>query len=296
MVDGLDDNRLRAFVARYGWRAYALPVLVVLTVVALTTSFGRSGGGARPQAAAGSPTAPSTAAGRSPGTPTASGNAQLKVDTPGANAQNEALASDALPPGAPYSTQGSGTFRVLAGSTPTIGSGTPKRYTVEIENGVTGVDTDAFAKQVTAVLDDPRSWTAQSGVALERVDSGPVDFHVTLTSSMTVRTLCGYELRIETSCWAPDQARVVLNVARWVRGDVAYVSDLDSYHVYMINHEAGHALGHSHAHRCLPSGVAPVMMQQTITLKAANGQLCQANPWPFPPGVAGTPGVEDPGS
>ena len=39
--------------------------------------------------------------------------------------------------------------------------------------------------------------------------------------------------------------RVVLNDARWVRGDAAYVGDLDAYRIYMINHEDGHALGHS---------------------------------------------------
>ena len=32
------------------------------------------------------------------------------------------------------------------------------------------------------------------------------------------------------------------------------------------------------------------MMQQTIGTKAAGGQTCRANPWPFPAGVAGRPG------
>ena len=41
---------------------------------------------------------------------------------------------------------------------------------------------------------------------LQRVDSGPVDFHVTLTSSMTVRNFCGYDIPIETSCYAPAGA------------------------------------------------------------------------------------------
>ncbi len=226
----------------------------------------------------------------------ASGNSRLKVDQPGANAQNEALASDQLPAGAPYTKQGARTFRVLPGTTRAVGAGTPKRYAIEVENGVTGVDLTAFAAKVDAVLDDPKSWTAQAGVALQRVDAGLVDFHVTLTSAMTVRQLCGYQLRIETSCWAAADSRVVLNVARWVRGDAAYLGDLDAYHIYMINHETGHALGHSHAHGCLANGMAPVMMQQTITLKAANGKLCSANPWPFPPSVPGTPGVEIPGT
>jgi hypothetical protein len=28
--------------------------------------------------------------------------------------------------------------------------------------------------------------------------------------------------------------------------------------------------------------LAPVMMQQTITLRASNGQMCRSNPWPYP--------------
>ena len=281
---------LRRFVARYGWRAYALPVLTALTVVALMTTVGRP---SHPPALPG----PVVAGGTSPpAAPMASGNSRLKVDQPGASAQNEALASDQLPAGAPYTQRGTGTFRVLPGTTRAVGTGTPERYTIEVENGVAGVDLTAFAARVDAVLDDPKSWTAQAGVALRRVDSGPVDFHLALTSAMTVRQLCGYQLHIETSCWAPDASRVVLNVARWVRGDAAYVGDVDAYHIYMINHETGHALGHSHAHGCLPNGMAAVMMQQTITLKAANGKVCSANPWPFPPGVPGTPGVEIPGT
>ena len=39
-------------------------------------------------------------------------------------------------------------------------------------------------------------------------------------------------------------SRVYLNVARWVRGDAQFGQDLASYHLYMINHEVGHALGH----------------------------------------------------
>jgi hypothetical protein len=177
-----------------------------------------------------------------------------------------------------------------------VGTGTARRYAIEVENGISNADVKAFGRKVDTVLDDPKSWTAQRGVALQRVSSGPVAFHVSLTSAMIVRQLCGYELRIETSCWEPNSSRVVLNVARWVRGDAAYVGDLDAYHIYMINHEIGHTLGHSHAHNCLAGGMAPVMMQQTISLRAANGQLCQANPWPFPPGVPGTPGVEIPGT
>jgi hypothetical protein len=180
------------------------------------------------------------------------------------------------------------------------------RYDVEIENGISGVDAAAFARTVQRVLSDPRSWAGHTWqgqpVALQRVDSGPMDFHVSLTSALTVRQYCGYETKIETSCYAKaytvaglDVNRVFLNVSRWVRGAAAYAGDVSTYRVYMINHEDGHALGHEHAHECLPNGMAPVMMQQTIGLRSVvTGNDCTANPWPYPRGVRGTPGAEQP--
>lgn len=223
----------------------------------------------------------------------------LKNDAPAGNVNDNVLKVGALPPGPPYPMHGDGTYRVLPGSTATVGSGQLYRYSVEAENGVTGVDLRQFADLVVSTLSDKRSW-AGHGVALRRVSSGPVDFHVTLTSTLTTRKLCGYTVHVETSCFASaggtsDVNRVVLNVARWVRGSAAYVGDLAAYRVYMINHEDGHALGHRHAHQCLPGGLAPVMMQQTFGLRSAQtGRLCQANPWPYPPGAKGAPGAEQP--
>jgi hypothetical protein len=282
---------VREFLHRYGWRAYALPVLVVITVLALVTA---------------KETKPAqTAAGNRPhgptGPPVASASISLKSDTPGSDAQNTALKAAALPAGPKYTVQGAGTFRILKGTTKVVGSGPLHRYTIEVENGVSGVDVTQYAALVQSTLSDKRSWSGH-GVSLQRVDSGQADFHVTLTSAMTVRKLCGYAIPIETSCFAatdPNSGatidRVVINVARWVRGAAAYVGDLNAYRIYMINHEDGHALGHLHAHDCLAGGLAPVMMQQTIGLRSAvSGKLCQSNPWPYPAGASDAPGAEAP--
>ena len=275
---------IRDFVRRYGWRAYALPVLVVITIAALLT--------------AGNATVP-TGTGRvqAQQPPVASPDTSLKSDTPAAGSNQTALTAAALPPGPSYPTAGAGTFRVLGGNGNVVGSGPLYRYSIEVENGVTGIDVTQFAALVQATLSDPRSWTGH-GVSLQRVDSGQIDFRVSLTSSMTVRRLCGYDIPVETSCYAAvgpatPVNRVVINAARWVRGAAAYVGDLNAYRVYMINHEDGHALGHQHAHGCLPGDLAPVMMQQTIGLRDANdGKLCAANPWPYPVGATGAPGLE----
>jgi hypothetical protein len=290
--------KLRRFVHRHGWRAYALPVLAVVTVVAVLTSTHST---TRPRAAAKGDRAGVLTTPGSPAPPTASGEIPLKSDAPAAGSLNAVLPAAALPTGPAYTMQGTGTYRVLAGTSPVVGSGTVHRYDIEVENGIDDVDLTQFASLVQSTLSDPRSWAGHAGVALQRVDSGQVDFHVTLVSSVTVRGLCGYTIPVETSCFVTAGAvagnyvnRVVINDSRWVRGDAAYVGDLNSYRVYMINHEDGHALGHIHAHQCLPGGLAPVMMQQTFGLKSTTGQLCAANPWPYPPGAVGAPGAEQP--
>jgi hypothetical protein len=278
------------FSHRYGWRAYALPILFVITIAALLTTTDVAG----------------KVTGRSAhrdgndnnaaGPPVASSSMTLKEDAPKGDVNNSVLAAAALPPGPAYAKHGDGTFRVLAGSSPAVGSGQVYRYSIDVENGISGIDLPAFERLVVTTLSDPHSWTGH-GVALQRVDSGQIDFHVTLTSAMTVRQICGYSVHVETSCYMPagvwPENRVVLNDARFVRGATAYVGDRDTYRTYMVNHEVGHAIGHQHAHQCLPGGLAPVMMQQTFGLRsAATGDLCEANPWPYPPGAKGAPGAE----
>jgi hypothetical protein len=282
----------RRFTDRYGWRAYALPILVVLTALALATTNSPS---AVKDALSGGIGSGKSGSSNSP--PQAASNGTLKSDDPGSGALNSELPALQLPPGPAYTTRGTGTFATIPGKSTVYGKGTLHRFSIEVENGVTGVDLNAFATTVMSALKNSQSWIADGKVALQRVDSGEVDFHVTLVSSMTVRQLCGYDLPVETSCFAPDAGnRVVLNVARWVRGAKAYSSDLATYRIYGVNHEVGHALGHFHAHNCLASGQAPVMMQQTIGTTTASGKICQPNPWPYPTGAKGAPGKEQPGT
>jgi hypothetical protein len=292
---------VREFVRRYGWRAYALPVLLVLTVVALVTV--RDAPPVAHSVATGNDrtttTQPTTPTSRAPVAPL---TIPLKSDTSSGKVYNRALRMGELPRGGPYTKAGDGTFRVLRGHTKIVGTtGTLYRYDIEVENGIKGIDLTAFTKLVDTTLADPRSWSGH-GVRLQRVSSGSIDFRITLTSSVTVRQFCGYDIPVETSCYAPASSsaalqvnRVVLNDARWVRGASPYVGDLTAYRRYMINHEDGHALGHQHAHECLPGGLAPVMMQQTFGLKSAfTGKNCGANQWPYPPGAKGAPGAEQP--
>lgn len=284
-----ETGPLQGFVRRYGWRAYALPVLVAVTIAALVSA----GGNGRDRATADTGPRPASP-------PVATGSTAIKADQPGVGARTKAVEAAALPAGPSYTSRGTGRFHVVPGTTNPVGRGQTYRYAVEVEGGIQGVDSAAYARLVDTSLADERSWAGHGDDRLQRVDSGPIDFRVSLVTPMTVRDLCGYDIPVETSCYvraggASPVDRVVLNLARWVRGDAAYLGDLAAYRIYMVNHEVGHALGHQHSHSCLPGGLAPVMMQQTIGLRSAGtGQMCQANPWPYPPGTEGAPGKEEP--
>ncbi len=300
-------DRVASFVQRWGWRAYALPVLAVVTIVALATSAGSAGSaGGSGGHDGGSPLAGPSGAGAAGGggassstvaPPVAGSHLSLKTDDSGQKSGGVLKAAE-LPAGGSYTMQGTGTFRTLPGSSKIIGASGPLfRFSVQTERGISGVDLGGFQQTVMSVLSDQRSWSGH-GIRLQRVDSGSADFRIDLTTPLTVRAICGYTVHVETSCYTTDSdgvARVVFNLARWVRGASAYVGDLSAYRTYMVNHEVGHALGHDHAHQCLADGLAPAMMQQTYGLRStATNKFCQANPWPYPPGATDAPGAEQP--
>lgn len=208
------------------------------------------------------------------------------------------IAAGALPAGANFVAAGTGTWHVVPGTAPTFGTGEEAHtYSIEVEDGIQSTDQDiAFANAVDAILADPRSWIGGGRVSLTRVDSGDPDFRISLTSQMTVRSpdQCGWDVPLEASCFNSYAGRVFINDARWVRGAMSYGGDLQSYRYYAVNHEVGHALGNRHE-PCPGTGQpAPVMMQQSWSTSdddlslldpqtiPRDGNVCVANPYPFP--------------
>jgi hypothetical protein len=288
------------------WPFYTLPILIALTAAVVFYAFNSgpdtndpvAGVNATPVGAQETP-----ASSTPPQTETQTGTqTQTPVAQTSAAPPDPALvAAGALPEGGTFTTHGDGTFTVVKGTTKAVGAGRLYRYDIEIEKGLAGVDAPYFSQMVQAVLTGKQSWAGHGDVRLERVDSGPVDFHISLASTDTVHKYCGDSVPVETSCYVTkgtngvDADRVLLSIARWVRGSRSYGGDLTDYRIYMFNHEVGHAIGRGHAHECLPGGEAPVMMPQTLGLQSAlTGQTCTANPWPYPPGVKGAPGAEQP--
>ncbi len=202
-----------------------------------------------------------------------------------------------LPDGPPVPTLGYGTWHVVPGSGEVIGSGLVHTFSVEVEDGVRVADGDlAFGRTVERALGDPRGWTADGEVALRRVDEEEPDLRIRLTAQETARAVCGFELPFDTSCRI--DGAVYLSAARWTRGATAF-DDLDVYRQYMVNHEVGHFLGHSHEPCAVDGAPAPVMMQQTFStdndelaritrenpqqaVVPTDGKVCEPNPWPHP--------------
>ncbi|RIJ70343.1 DUF3152 domain-containing protein [Nakamurella silvestris] len=318
------------FVHRYGWRAYGIPLLLAATVLAIIEMT--NGGANRnadpelasvaapvmttvisgvtsvvtlpPETVTVSADTPPSGAGNAPVDGTAGVATTVPPDPPSSYPTN--ITPGQLPAGGDFTKAGDKSYRVVPGTTKRVGKGSDLRtYAVEIEDGVTVDGGDkAFADFVDTTLDDARSWTSplMGDFSLQRVaPSDNPDFMVTLTSQMTIRELCGYDIKLEASCYNSSAGRVLINDARWVRGAVSYTGDIGSYRRYAINHEVGHALGFGHQPCAENGGLAPIMMQQSWSVAnddltqldpqtiPLDGKVCKPNPWPDPLGGQGNP-------
>lgn len=295
------DGKLAAFAQEYGWRAYAIPVLAVITVFVLINMF------QNPEDLAVGSTASSAEEEES----AASSPAQREEDPDGgveplepAKIAEGEFDPHNLPPGGPYTTTGAGTFYEVGAPGMTAGEGTELvvRFAVEVEHGIdtSGYGGDeAFAHMVDATLSDPRGWINDPRFRFEHVSvNDDPSLKIRLTSLDTTAELCGVQIGTETSCRTriTGEDTVLLNESRWVRGAVPFQGDLGSYRQYLINHEVGHAVGFAEHVPCPePNALAPIMMQQTLSLNNAqlremspednypdNPDTCRPNPWPYP--------------
>lgn len=268
-------GRVRRFVQRYGWRAYAVPLLTIATVITLV-DLAMS----RPT----SPTPPATA-GTAVSQPAPSAEMALPRVEPVPTAPAE---GDAGPSEAPqvigaetYVEQGAGTLSIVDGTSAVYGAGPLQRFVVELEDAI-DVDGAVFVQAVEATLGDPRSWGNDGRASFQRVGvaeaaAGQFEFKVSLVSPGSMETYCpGVGTGGYTSCRYGDRA--VINLARWATAVPHYEGDIATYRQYVVNHEVGHALGNREHPPCPGAGqLAPVMQQQTLGLDG-----CVRNAWPYP--------------
>jgi hypothetical protein len=169
------------------------------------------------------------------------------------------------------------------GTGPVLGrTGLLRRFRVAVERD-SGEDLDAFVEQVEETLGDAQSWTGD-GVRLRRVPKGAAsDFTIYLATRHTAGRMCvagGVNVVVGgvpyTSC--RTAGKVIINLDRWRQSSKQYRAakvPLAVYRHYVLNHEVGHQLGHRHEGCPRRGAPAPVMVQQTLTLRG-----CTPYPWP----------------
>ena len=235
-------------------------------------------------------TAPATQTSTTPGNVVTTGATPTPGRTPQDGADGEPGASQ-MPAVLPRSGTGSMTVLTPAGQD-TDRSGRRVRYTVEIEGGL-GIPATHFADTVRQVLGSERGWEIRDGVhfvnvpAAQRAQGASTDIRIILGSAAYVDKNClPLQTMGELSCHA--SGKVLLNAERWAHGAQTYGQDVTSYRTYLVSHEVGHSIGHRHEACPAPGALAPVMVQQTKSLRG-----CQAWPWPVRPSTMATSEPED---
>ncbi|MBM2619098.1 DUF3152 domain-containing protein [Actinoplanes sp. LDG1-06] len=268
------------------WRQWWLVTFAVVILIAGGVAVGRriEQSNAAPAPVASVVPSPSSAAPpvvESTPSPTPS---QKPAQTPSRAPEKATLASSTLQlPGA-VPTRGSGQFSYATSRGPVFGAkGELRRFRVAVEKG-SNENPEEFATAVADTLGDPRSWTGGGQVRLQLVSgSDAADFTVYLATRDTAGKMClrgGTNIRIGgrpyTSCRTTGKA--IINLDRWRLSAPPYVEakvSLATYRQYVINHEVGHELGHRHEGCPRAGGPAPVMVQQTLTLRG-----CKSYAWP----------------
>jgi hypothetical protein len=168
--------------------------------------------------------------------------------------------------------------RVISGIDPAAGQrGQVIRYTIEVQRALRKRAQVFVATTARVLGNERRGWTALGARKLKRIDD-PRRAHIRLllAKPSLVDRLCargGAYTRGIYSCWNHEFA--ALNLWRWRTGADGFGS-IGQYRKYLINHEFGHGLGYGHV-RCSRAGrKAPLMEQQSISLRG-----CRANGWPY---------------
>ena len=138
-----------------------------------------------------------------------------------------------------------------------------------------GLKVDCIGNLITSILNDTRGWVKVTEKEFQLVEDTEKEFEFIFASPEKTDELC-YPLETNGIYSCRNEDRIIINFFRWVNGAIDFGSDLETYRLYLINHEVGHILGWGHVGCPKEGALAPVMMQQS---KSTMG--CRPYGWPI---------------
>ena len=138
-----------------------------------------------------------------------------------------------------------------------------------------GLKVDCIGNLITSILNDTRGWVKVTEKEFQLVEGTEKEFEFIFASPEKTDELC-YPLETNGIYSCRNEDQIIINFFRWVNGAIDFGSDLETYRLYLINHEVGHILGWGHVGCPKEGALAPVMMQQS---KSTMG--CRPYGWPI---------------
>ena len=146
-------------------------------------------------------------------------------------------------------------------------------YGIRIEPSL-GLDPLCIKNLLFLILNNDLGWTNVAEKSFQLTSAEESDYVYIFASPNKTDELCApIETNSIYSCRSENN--IVLNFFRWQEGAVDFKNDMETYRIYLINHETGHILGWGHVGCPKEGAVAPVMMQQS---KGTDG--CIPYGWP----------------
>ena len=146
-------------------------------------------------------------------------------------------------------------------------------YGIRIEPSL-GLDPLCIKNLLFLILNNDLGWKNVANKSFQLTSAEDSDYIYIFASPDKTDELCApIETNSIYSC--RNENNIVLNFFRWQEGAVDFKNDIETYRIYLINHETGHILGWGHVGCPKEGAVAPVMMQQS---KGTDG--CVPYGWP----------------
>ena len=146
-------------------------------------------------------------------------------------------------------------------------------YAVKIEPSL-GLDPLCIKNLLFLILNNDTGWKNITKKQFQLTSVEESDYVYIFASPEKTDEICApIETNSIYSC--RKEQNIVLNFFRWQNGAVDFKNDMETYRIYLINHETGHILGWGHVGCPKEGAIAPVMMQQS---KGTEG--CIPYGWP----------------